>query len=118
MREQGRFCAACRGCGRYDISSWILEPAIDVMMLEPLRPPSHGRYRFCLRNHVESQIAPPVPLSFVVIDTAALPGCGGAQAVDAFIKKFKLEGCRSSNFKGVCSGALIASVEEESRKSR
>ena len=92
----------------------------DVMMLEPtlstevtipwsvqvLSAQSYGR---------ESN-ASPVPLGFAVIDTAALLGCGGDQAVDAFIKKFKVEDCRSplvKVFKGVNSGAPITSVEEQ-----
>ena len=45
-----------------------------------------------------------MPLGFAVIDTAALLGCGGDQAVDAFVKKFKVEDCRTplvKVFKGV-----------------
>ena len=92
----------------------------DVMMLEPtlsseatipwsvqiLSAQSSGR----------QSNGSPVPLGFAVIDTAALLGCGGDQAVDAFIKKFKVEDCRSpliKIFKGVNSGAPITSVEEQ-----
>ena len=101
--------------------SCILPPAAtDVMMLEPTLSTEAtipwSVQVLSAQSDGQPPHASPVPLGFAVIDTAALLGCGGDQAVDAFIKKFKVEDCRSpwiKIFKGVNSGAPITSVEEQ-----
>ena len=91
----------------------------EVMMLEPAFSTEvtiPWSVQVLSASDGQQNRAPPVPLGFAVIDTAALLGCGGDQAVDAFIKKFKVEDCRSpliKVFKGVNSGAPITSVEEQ-----
>ena len=94
--------------------------ATDVMMLEPaMASEVHIPWSvqvLSAQSYGSPSKTSPVPLGFAVIDTAALLGCGGDQAVDAFIKKFKVEDCRSpliKIFKGVNSGAPITSVEEQ-----